>query len=724
MLLYLASLPAQAPIPVQRTGSTFVLDGQISPGEWDHINPLDVVMQVPDFGNVPTEKTEIRLAYDDNYIYLSGQLLDSAADKIMYNSKKRDALTGSTDWFGLVIDSYNDKENALAFFTTPTGLRLDASVINDATGREPVNISWNNFWTSKVSRDSLGWYVEIQIPFTSLQYQPIDGNVVMGITTWRYIARKAEVAMFPPIRPEFGDWSAWKPSFAREFSFEGVGVKKPFYIIPYALGGYGYSNELNDAETAYEEDKGHVAELGLDVKYGISNNWTLDLSYNTDFAQVEVDDQQVNLTRFSLFFPEKRLFFQERSGIFSFNLGFRDQLFYSRRIGIDEDGVPIPIYGGARLVGRTNDWDIGVINMTTEAFDTLNTENFTVLRTRRNVINDNSTVGFLVTNRTDFSGQYNTSYGLDATIRTFGDDFLSLRFAQTFDDEYDNDALSLDPTFYTISYVRRNEKGFSYGSRYARSGRTFDPEMGFLTRENFERLFLRFRYLWFPGEQSPVFRHGPRVSTSHFWSNESGLRESGNFEGAYEVGFKKGWGIRVEYQKRFERLTEEFDLSDDVIVPIGAYNFDVIDFRMNTPSTIPYVLFGSFSHGGFFDGKKTSVGLNPTLNISSSLEMGIDYQYDHITFDSRNDTYTSHITRIRALIMLSTKLSFSSFVQYSSSAKKFLGNFRLRYNPSEGNDFFIVLNSDRNFDLEREVPHVPETSLQSILLKYTYTFSL
>jgi len=321
-----------------RIRSPITLDGLSNEPAWEGIKTLPMVMHSPNFGTAPSELTEVLVAFDDDFLYVAGRLYDREPSKIQANSKQRDSTDPSSEWFGIVIDSFNDKENALAFFTTPSGLRWDAAVLNDAQEPVPFNLSWNTFWDVATSQNNEGWFAEMRIPFSSLRFQDKNGRVVMGIILRRYIARKSEHITFPKIPPNWGFYSFFKPSQAQEFVLEGVYSRKPLYVAPYLLGGFGYYSELNEDETVYQRVKNLEHEGGLDVKYGLTSNITLDITLNTDFAQVEADDQQINLTRFSLFFPEKRLFFQERSSNFDFNFETSEpnRLFYSRRIGIHE----------------------------------------------------------------------------------------------------------------------------------------------------------------------------------------------------------------------------------------------------------------------------------------------------------------------------------------------------------------------------------------------------
>ena len=341
----------EEPLIIPRINGPVTLDGFSDEPAWDDIAPLPWTMYQPNAGSAPSERTEIRLAYDDENLYAAGRMYDRTPDEIRAPSKKRDQMGPANDWFGVLLDTFNDNENALVFLTSPTGLRTDMAVFNDAQGVFPINVSWNTFWDVATKRNADGLFAEMRIPLSSLRFQTEAGRVEMGLILVRIIARNFEFDTFSAIEPKWGTFGVMKPSVARNIVLEGVQNKKPFYITPYMLGGGERTFSLDETESAYSREDTPTFEAGLDIKYGPTSNLTLDLILNTDFAQVEADNQQINLTRSSLFFPEKRMFFQERSSIFDFGFGEANRLFYSRRIGI-HDGIPVRIYGGARLVGR------------------------------------------------------------------------------------------------------------------------------------------------------------------------------------------------------------------------------------------------------------------------------------------------------------------------------------------------------------------------------------
>ena len=707
---------------IPRIRGAVKLDGWSNEQAWEGIQPLPVVMQSPNFLDEPSERTEILVAFDNDYLYLAGRLFDSEPTRIQSASKKRDEMKPNNEWFGVVIDSFNDKENALVFFTTPSGLRLDMHVFNDAVGEEPFNASWNTFWDVATVRNEQGWFVEMRIPFSSLRFQDKDGRVVMGLIAWRWIARKNELIIFPGISPKWGGWSGFKPSQAQEVIFEGLYSRKPLYVAPYALGGFGQSFELNDQETAYIRDDEPAHEVGLDIKYGLTSNLTLDLTLNTDFAQVEADDEQTNLTRFSLFFPEKRLFFQERSSIFDFNLGGDNRLFYSRRIGIYE-GESARIFGGVRLVGRAGRWDLGFLDMQTARIEDQPSENFGVFRLRRQVFNPYSYVGGIMTTRIGVDGKYNIAYGLDGIFRLFGDDYLSLKWAQSFEDGQINRLSSLDQARMSVGWERRTLEGVGYDLSFSRTGSEFNPGVGFLTRDNYTRFGDRLLYGWRPGEKSALLRHYLYIDGFLLLENDHMTTESADVGPGWYFEGKSGWFGDFMLKYYYEHVPEEFELSDDTVVPVGQYEFYGLTGTIITPMSKPFYLENTIEAGTFYDGWRLTVGISPWWSISSSLELTGTYQFNRVDFPDRNQQLTAHIVRARVLAMLSTKFSASAFIQYNSAIHAVIANIRIRYNPSEGNDLFLVYNEGLNTNRYRELPNLPFTSSRTIMLKYTYTFN-
>jgi len=305
--IFFATLPnhllGQDRIILNRLGGEIEFDGIGDESAWDSIKPLSMITFNPVYGVEPREETKIRIAYNDDYLYMNAICRDSQPEKMKIQFRRDDWNYG-VDWVGLILDTFNDKENTLAFNTSPSGGRTDVAFSNDAANLAlDMNLSWNTFWDVKSKTDDAGWQIEMRIPFSSLRFRDSDGDVVMGLSAWRYISNTSEAYVFPQVDIKHGFWGVFKASQTQEILIQGVKSKKPLYITPYILGGLSQDFSLNDEKTEYVRSDKFARGLGLDLKYRVSDNLTLDATINTDFAQVEADDQVVNLTRFSLLFP-------------------------------------------------------------------------------------------------------------------------------------------------------------------------------------------------------------------------------------------------------------------------------------------------------------------------------------------------------------------------------------------------------------------------------------
>jgi len=607
------NLKAQEAVTVLRLTDHVQFDGVPDEPLWDKLSNFELTMHRPNFGLKPSEESDIRLGYDDEFLWIGAKLYMSDASNIFSPSRKRDEELEEYDGLGILLDTYDDNENALAFYTNPSGLRTDYTISGDAQMSggpgfgSAMNLSWNTFWDVKTTVDEKGWYVEMRIPFSSLKFKPQGDVVTMGLLIVRTVSANNEIDTHPAIDPKYGFMSTNKPSLAAGITFTGLRPTKPVYVSPYVIGGLSQDWIINEGGTEYVKNDpypDYTGNAGLDVKYNINSNLTLDLTANTDFAQVEADDQQVNLTRYSLFFPEKRMFFQERSSIFDFSLGgFSDNLFYSRNIGI-AGRDQIRILGGARLTGRVGNWDVGLMDMQTAEHESTPGENFGVLRMRRQVINENSYVGGIFTSRLVMDGENNLAYGLDGIFRLFGDDYLNVKWSQTYDSQLDNTLGSLDPSFFLVNWERRSEKGFSYDLEYIYSGQEFTPGIGFVRMEAVQGINTNLRYGWFPGENSKFFDYGIGVRFERFNRLEDGELESMGVSAEVEFSTKKGFrgGVSGEYQE--EGVLFPFNISDDIGIAPGLYSFFGIRTRFNTPENRKISLGIDFDAGQFYDGSR------------------------------------------------------------------------------------------------------------------------
>jgi len=711
---------------IPKINDSIRFDGYVNEPAWDQVKPFPMFMHIPEFEGEPTERTDIMVGYTDEYLFVGARLFYSDISLIQPIGKLRDYMGMGTDWLGIFLDTFNDNENALAFFTNPNGIRWDATVKNDAVSmmpNMPFDLSWNTFWEVKTNMDEKGWYAEMQIPISSLRFQNQDGKVTMGMTVFRYIPAKNEIHSSPAIPPNWGATSTWKPSQARKVVFNGIQSSKPLYIAPYALAGYSLNNDLNDDESKYILEEKPTIEAGLDLKFGLTSNLTMDVTINTDFAQVEADNQQINLTRFSLFFPEKRIFFLERASIFDFNLGGNNNLFYSRRIGLHED-QPVRIYGGAKIIGRVGEWDLGFLDMQTAPLDTVPTENFGVLRARRRVFNPYSYIGGMLTSRLGNDGTYNTAYGLDGILRLFGDDYLTLKWAQTYENGMTNKPLSMSLSRFLAIWQRRNEEGFAYDMAYSWSGEEFNPGIGFEMVEDYVAIRGILQYGWLPGEKSKLQSHKIMLTSYGFNRLPEKTLKTLFVSPAWSFVSKDGWSGTYSLDWMLEDLQDSISFAGQADVPDGRYEFLNLKARLHTPGQKSFKSLIMLEAGSFYDGMKFTLNTESIWDVSSGFELAGTYRFDWVKFSERDQGFENHIVGIKALYMINTKISAKVFVQYNTAIDAMLTNFRFRYNPKEGNDLYIVFNEGTNFYPDRESPIKPRTGNRTILLKYTYTFSL
>lgn len=706
---------AQSPLPLTRIELPIELDGRPDEAAWARVEPLPLTMYFPTFGGTPRERSEIRVAYDDDYLYAAGWFYDSEGEGIRINSLYRDRWNGD-DAFAIYVDSFNDNQNAKWFGITPAATRFDILVSDDGA---TLNGSWDAFWDAETAVTDEGWFVEVRIPFSTLGFQTgDDGRAVMGLTVTRLVSRTGERVTFPAIDPQF---PFRQPSVARDVVLEGVESDRPVYVTPFVLGGTSRRAVFDETEGVYETERTDTREVGLDVRFQLAGNLTLDLTANTDFAQVEADDQQINQGRFPLFFPEKRRFFQEGSGVFDFYTGNGNRLFHSRRIGLTDDAVPVPVLGGARMVGRMGDWDVGFLDMQTEARGEVPSENFGALRARRRVFNDFSTVGAMLTSRAG-DGSWNVAAGTDGVFRVAGDHYLTVKWAGSFRDDEPDGLDPLDRSTVYVHWQRRVNRALAYEVSTSRTGEAYDPGVGFLQRGGITLNALANYYVY--TDDHALFR---RVFPGFLaFSNirEHGGLESGQYAVWVQWETKGGSGGWIEPKVFVEDVGTPFRIGGVVDVPADRYVFADLQFAWQMNPGRPLRADIDARAGTFYDGRRAQVILSPTWNVNPRLELGATYQFTHLEFADRDQAADLHLLRFRIRTALDSRASGNAFLQYNSTTDGLDVNVRLRYNFAEGRDLWLVYNEGLLTDRtvapgEVEPPH---SLARSFIVKYSHTW--
>lgn len=707
--------------PIARLTGEVSFDGIIDEAFWKEIEVLPMTSHIPDF-NLPAYKnTEIRIVYDDDFLYVSAICYEDPKN-IQPSSFRRDGNWElQSDQIALILDTYNDAENGVMFVVSPSGARTDQTIRNDGISGQFYNDSWNTFWEAKTYLFEKGWQMEMKIPFNILRFDTKDQLTTMGLTAYRYSAFDKKMDTYPAISNQFGFFSFAKPSLTQDVSFENVKNKRLLYFTPFVLGSMGKSSALNESEDEYITTETEDLSAGFSAQYAISNNLNADISFNTDFAQVEADNQQVNLTRFSLFFPEKRRFFQERSSTFEFNNDGNNKLFYSRKIGLNQ-GQIVPLWGGIRLVGRAGKSDFGGISMQSKSFDSFNSENYGVARMRTDIINDNSYLGAMVTTVTSAGGSYNVGYGTDALINVFGEEYLKINFAQTVSD-LDSSGSVMDKSRIFLEWEKRKNVGFGYRLNFSQVGDKYNPALGFENRYDYWRLGDRLFYNLWMKETSTIQKIDISLNSNVFVNRTTDQIESALINPAISIVGKNEFSLNAGISSFYDQPLDTFNLSSDVYVTPQSYWNHTTSISYSSPQIKRLRSNVGYQYGGFYGGIIHSPSFSMNYLPNKYLQFDITTEYNNIKIPEF-DTFESFVGRLIVTVSFDVKWTVSSFAQYNSRTDLWAINSRLRFNPRDGINLYLVYNGNFNVNTESLVPRPPSTASSLFVLKYSHTLFL
>jgi len=676
-----------------RTTEPIDVDGELRDQVYDAVLPIsDFIQNVPDVGQAASQRTEVWVLFDEDSLYVSARCWDTAPESEWVANEMRRDGTGiiNNDNFGVTLDTFHDRRNAFMFYTNPLGGMTDLQITNETS----ANRDWNTVWTVRTGRFAGGWTVEMQIPFKSLRYRP-GPSQVWGIQFRRGIRRRNEWTFLTAV-PAVDGSAGWNriSMFATLVGLEVPPGSKNLEIKPYAISGV--TTDRTVSPSVLNDVSG---DAGLDVKYGITQNLTLDLTYNTDFAQVEVDEQQINLTRFNLFFPEKREFFLEGRGLFEFGRGSRGgsgggntpELFFSRQIGLNRGRV-IPIVAGGRLTGKIGRTSLGALNIETDEETVSGTPktNFTVLRFRQDLL-QRSSVGVLFTGRsrsTIAPGASSEAIGVDAAFSFYENVNFNGYYARV-------DARGL--TGKRDSYQARFDYGADrYGAQidYLVVGDDFRPDVGFVRRDDMRRSFVQGRF-------SPRLRASRLVrrfvwdASLEYIGNLSGQLETRTQSASFDTEFQSSDRLSIDAGRSYELLVQPFRVDRRATVPAGDYSFDRISASY---------LFGqqrrlsgsvAVSFGGFYDGEQTSVAFNQgRLEITPQLSLEPSISVNRVELPT--GSFTAQLYRSRVTYAFNTRMFLAGLLQYNSSTSTLSANLRLRWEYIPGSELFLVYTEDQN----------------------------
>ena len=678
------------------------LDGRLDEEVYQAHAPFGGFIQVaPKYGAESTEKTDVWITYDQDNIYVSARLWDSASpDRWISNELRRDTnQLRQNDHIGVMFDTFYDRRSGFLFYTNPLGALADYSVIDEGGS----NTDWNPVWESRTGTFEGGWTVEMAIPFKTLRYR--SGNdQVWGIQLRRSIRHKNEWTYLNPVPQNLAG-----PQAFNRISSGGtlVGLDLPPASRNIELKPYVISRWTTDRLRVPSLSNDFDPDLGGDVKYGVTANLTADFTVNTDFAQVEIDEQQVNLTRFSLFFPEKRDFFLEGRGVFDFARGGAGAqgggstggaegsadtpyLFYSRRIGLNNNRV-IPITAGARLTGKVGAFGVGVMNIHTSDEPLANTEdtNFTVVRVKRDILR-RSTIGAMFTNRsvTVNRAGTNQAYGVDAAFSFYQNLNLGGYWART-----ESTNLSGDDDSYQAKVDYAADR---YGARveFLKVGDNFNPEVGFVRRDDLKRSFAQLRFSPRPANSRFVRKYTYQGSVDYI-ENGAGILETRQQSGRFDVEMHNSDRFSVEANRNYEYLSVPFQVSRGVIIPVGGYDFSDVQLAYNFGQQRPVSGNLSLTLGEFYDGDIATLGFSSgrvTITKRFSLEPSFSMSKVNLPYGD----FITRVLRSRVDYGFSPRMFASAFLQYNYTDRTFSSNLRYRWEYRPGSEFFIVWTDEQD----------------------------
>jgi hypothetical protein len=710
-----------------RTGSATVvqtppvIDGRLDDAAWEQAAPLaDFVQREPYEGTAETERTVVKLLTDGEALYVGAWLFDRDTAGIIPGERIRDVTLTNSDYFGIILDTYRDKQNGFVFATTPAAIEYDGQIIREGEGggvfqagqnrmqagsMGGFNLNWDGSWIVRTSRDSAGWYAEFRIPFSTLRYGG-GGQQTWGMNLVRGIRRKNEETFWSFIPRQF---NLYRMSLAGALEGIEVPVRRIATVTPYVLAS-GQRNYLFDTQARYPR------EFGADLKYGVTPALTLDLTYNTDFAQVEVDEQRTNLTRFPLFFPEKRPFFLENAGIFSAGTPQAVDLFFTRRIGIDSTGMPVPTIGGGRLSGRIGGTTVGALQIYTDDAPErgIVAQAYTVGRVLREV-GRRSRIGAIAVQRQGRGGNAddrNRTFGLDGRLGV-GDDWT----VDGWGGWTETPGRSGDAAAFSGrgAYLTRN---WNNSVRIVQVGDAFNPEVGFLNRFGGYRFYeaTLMRYVRKP-EWAWFRQWNPHVS----WRRYEGL------DGFYQTGqvhvdlteieFNDGARFGPELNVYHEGIQEPFAIAPGVVLPPGSYDFAGIglDWSSDPSAPLSFVLRGDF--GPFWNGTRNGGNLQVTARRGASVSSSLVLDYNDVVLEQ--GAFIRSLIGYKLAVFLTPRVFVQTLTQFNNQQRIWSANIRFGWLSTAGTGLFVVFNSGEEADgFFRWVR--PQT--RSLVVKYTYQF--
>jgi hypothetical protein len=702
-----------APRPVGRAHALIhapQLDGDVlGDPAWHGIPATTGFTQVRPFAGRPvSQRTEIFIGFSDEALYLGIVCYDDDPAGIIVADSRRDSSLDDSDSFQVIIDTFRDGQSGFVFGTNPAGIEYDGQVASEGAGSGGFNLNWDTSWQVKAAISDIGWSAEMRIPFRSLRFTPGEAPV-WGLNFQRNIRRNNEVAYWSPLPRQH---TLYRLSAAGTLEGLVLPVQRNLQVVPYVLGRANRGGTLSGTQ--------HDGELGVDVKYSLTSSLTLDLTYNTDFAQVEADDLQVDLNRFSVFFPEKRLFFLENSGQFTVGSAEEVELFFSRRIGITASGIAQPIAGGARLSGKAGDrTNLGLLRMRTDSVGEAAPGNdFTVARISRELPNRSSVGGIFVERQGDGSlssdrrDDYNRSYALDGRWGIGNDGLVSGWAAKS----ETPGRRGRDHAYRVLASY--NSQRWNNNIGYTEVAENFNPEVGFLRRRDYRKgefmVFHRYR----PDDMWGLHELRPHVAYRGYWGND-GFHESGFLHLDNHFEWRSGMEIHTGLNFVHEGVRSPFPIVRDVMVAAGDYDDWEAQLVLRTNQGAPLSLDLSSRIGGFFGGDR--INLAPTVRhrVGETFTTELTWNHNDIRLPGPEGNFKINVGRLRVSYSFTPKMLLQALVQYDDRTDLVATNIRFSWLQSATAGLYLVYN-----EVDDETLRGPAEKRREITLKFSRIFEV
>lgn len=712
-----ADLPFQSPdgrrlVSAVNAKAPIVLDGVLDEDVWRTAVPADGFVQAePLEGQPATEKTEVRIAFDHDALYIGVICRDSDPAGLIINDIRKDFPTGEQDSFEVILDTFADRRNGFVFITNPAGAKSDAQIANE--GRD-VNTSWDAVWTVAVKRDATGWTAELRIPFKTLRFER-GADHIWGINFSRHIRRKNEIDYWSPVPRVY---NLYRASLAGTLdglpdASQGRNLRiKPWIAV----------DSTRPLAAPSFDTSGHA---GVDLKYGVTPSLTLDVTVNPDFAQAEADEQQVNLTQFSLYYPEKREFFLENSGMFYFGDIPRESrlgnnrfsppeeemlLFFSRRIGLTDAGQPIPIDAGARLTGRVGAYGVGLMTIQTDPEGGAPGDNYTVLRGRRDVLRGSDVGAIFLSRQSTNSGDYNRVYGADANFRFHRALSINGFLAKSETPGMDGGEVSGKGSItWNDDFLHTQYSLLSVGDN-------FRDEIGFVKRVGIRKHFADFGVRPRP---KALRQYGIRELHPHtrlnLYTDQSNVKVTQTGHVGMTVFLESGANIEFAVNPRFERIAVPFRIRPDQSFQPGAYSWTEYQLLVETNHSRMASLSLDLTTGGFWTGTQKSTKLGVVVRPSYHLSLDMALQRNDIDLPFPMHAFVVNLVTTRIGYAFSTRMFLDTLLQYNTDVKQFSTNVRFDLIHRPLSDLFVVYNEQRLTE-----PPTPINPGRGLIVKYTH----